>query len=145
MATAPLEPRVDRANHHPGSTRSGLPHQRLTVVLPLHWAPNEPRRGSRGGGPYSVRLLQARHVSFRQLRTCTSANVGQQCANRRPEQMQQSRGTKSRLLDHLVGAQQEEWSHSISSSASDRNDGGIVRPSAFAVVRLMTNSNLIGS
>src|SRR6516164_1438646 len=32
--------------------------------------------------------------------------------------------------------------YSISSSASDRNDAGTVNPSALAVVRLMTNSNL---
>jgi hypothetical protein len=32
--------------------------------------------------------------------------------------------------------------YSISSSASDRNDAGIVSPSAFAVVRLITSSNL---
>ena len=35
-------------------------------------------------------------------------------------------------------------SHSIRSSASDKNDAGIVSPSAFAVVRLRTNSNLVG-
>ncbi len=34
--------------------------------------------------------------------------------------------------------------HSITSSASARSVGGIVRPSAFAVLRLMTNSNLDG-
>src|SRR6266851_5081161 len=34
--------------------------------------------------------------------------------------------------------------HSITRSARDRMDGGIVRPSAFAVLRLMTNSNLVG-
>src|SRR6516225_8074796 len=33
--------------------------------------------------------------------------------------------------------------HSINSSASDRNDAGTVNPSALAVVRLMTNSNLV--
>jgi hypothetical protein len=32
--------------------------------------------------------------------------------------------------------------HSINSSASDKNDAGTVSPSALAVVRLMTNSNL---
>ena len=35
-------------------------------------------------------------------------------------------------------------SYSITSSARSRTDSGIVRPSAFAVVRLMTNSNLVG-
>jgi hypothetical protein len=34
--------------------------------------------------------------------------------------------------------------YSISSSASDINDAGIVSPSAFAVVRLMMNSNFVG-
>src|SRR5262249_34034671 len=34
--------------------------------------------------------------------------------------------------------------HSITSSARDRNDSGIVRPSGLAVVRLMTRSNLVG-
>src|SRR5262245_30291812 len=34
--------------------------------------------------------------------------------------------------------------HSISLSARDRNDGGIVRLSALAVFRLMTRSNLVG-
>src|SRR5262245_1847669 len=34
--------------------------------------------------------------------------------------------------------------HSITSSARSRNDSGMVRPSVFAVVRLMTRSNLVG-
>src|SRR5262245_36485722 len=34
--------------------------------------------------------------------------------------------------------------HSTSSSARSRNDSGIVRPSALAVVRLMTRSNFVG-
>src|SRR6516162_5423350 len=34
--------------------------------------------------------------------------------------------------------------HSITSSARSRNDSGIVSPSAWAVVRLMTRSNLVG-
>src|SRR5262249_45107656 len=35
-------------------------------------------------------------------------------------------------------------SHSINSSASDKNDEEIVSPSALAVVRLMKNSNFVG-
>jgi transposase len=35
-------------------------------------------------------------------------------------------------------------SYSITSSARSRNDSGTVRPSALAVVRLMTSSNLVG-
>src|SRR6202158_1182772 len=34
--------------------------------------------------------------------------------------------------------------HSITSSAAVSSDGGIVRPSVFAVFRLMTNSNFVG-
>src|SRR5262249_50036597 len=34
--------------------------------------------------------------------------------------------------------------HSITSSARSKNESGIVRPSALAVVRLMTSSNLVG-
>src|SRR5262249_6483504 len=34
--------------------------------------------------------------------------------------------------------------HSITSSARARREGGTVRPSALAVVRLMTRSNLVG-
>src|SRR5262249_44607423 len=34
--------------------------------------------------------------------------------------------------------------HSITSSARSRNDSGIASPSAFAVVRLITRSNLVG-
>src|SRR5262249_33154619 len=35
--------------------------------------------------------------------------------------------------------------HSITSSAVESNDGGTVRPSALAVLRLMTSSNLFGA
>src|SRR5262245_54052054 len=34
--------------------------------------------------------------------------------------------------------------HSINSSARNRNGSGIIRPSALAVVKLMTRSNLVG-
>jgi hypothetical protein len=36
-------------------------------------------------------------------------------------------------------------SHSITSSATSRNDSGIFRPKFFAVLKLTTNSNLVGS
>ena len=35
--------------------------------------------------------------------------------------------------------------HSITSSARARSEGGIVRPSALAVLKLMTNSSLVGN
>jgi len=36
-------------------------------------------------------------------------------------------------------------SHSITSSARANNDGGTVRPSAFAVLRRITSSNFVGA
>jgi hypothetical protein len=38
----------------------------------------------------------------------------------------------------------QDTSYSITSSARSRNDSGIVRPSAFAVLRLIASSNLVG-
>ena len=38
----------------------------------------------------------------------------------------------------------DKGSYSISSSARTSTDGGIVRPRALAVLRLMTNANLVG-
>src|SRR5882757_7174909 len=42
-------------------------------------------------------------------------------------------------------APQQFECYSITSSAWASNDAGTTRPSAFAVLRLMTNSNLVGS
>src|SRR5262249_14287759 len=50
---------------------------------------------------------------------------------------------RRQLCDEHVAAENQA-AHSITSSARSRNDSGIVRPSAFAVVRLMTRSNLVG-
>jgi len=48
--------------------------------------------------------------------------------------------------EEAEGANDERPSlyHSITSSALCRSDGGIVRPRAFAVLRLITNSNFVG-
>ncbi len=40
--------------------------------------------------------------------------------------------------------EEEPAPHSITSSARDRIDGGMARPRALAVLRLMTNSNVVG-
>jgi hypothetical protein len=66
------------------------------------------------------------NVSFRQLRTCPALGLPPLCAITGREQMQQTA------------------SYSISSSASASSVDGTVRPSAFAVVRLMMRSNLVG-
>ena len=42
-------------------------------------------------------------------------------------------------------ALQQSAAYSITSSALARSDGGTVRPSALAVLRFMTNSNLVGA
>src|SRR5262249_53228232 len=54
----------------------------------------------------------------------------------RPKKLKRRRAAEQR--DELAP------SHSITSSASRRNGSGIVRPSAFAVLRFTTSSNLVG-
>src|SRR5262249_50868255 len=53
---------------------------------------------------------------------------------------------KSRPRGRRTAEQRDELAalHSITSSARARNDSGIVRPIAFAVLRLMTSSNFVG-
>src|SRR6516225_3062319 len=47
---------------------------------------------------------------------------------------------------HPPGSAEGRWAiHSITSSARKRKDSGIVNPSAFAVLRLTTSSNFVGS
>src|ERR1035437_9814012 len=59
---------------------------------------------------------------------------GQNGASRRMTRSANS-GLMHRSKQHL---------YSITSSARVSSDGGIVKPSALAVLRLMTNSNLVG-
>src|SRR5262245_6120473 len=68
--------------------------------------------------PYPLIRLRNRHTKWCGLRPCCSDAAEQR--------------------DKLAA------SHSITSSARSRNDSGIVRPSAFAVVRLTTRSYLVG-
>src|SRR5206468_4227925 len=53
---------------------------------------------------------------------------------------------KRRCEEHQTRASEERAPvhHSISSSARRSSDGGIVRPRALAVLRLITSSNLVG-
>src|SRR5262245_46062598 len=61
------------------------------------------------------------------------------------------RTCRERPRDRCTAEQRDEVAplhlcgHSITSSASRRNDSGIVSPSAFAVLRLTVRSNLVGS
>src|SRR5262245_23214327 len=56
------------------------------------------------------------------------------------------RARRERPRRRRAAEQRDEFAspHSITSSARASSDGGTVRPSALAVVRLMTRSNLIG-
>jgi hypothetical protein len=45
----------------------------------------------------------------------------------------------ARQRNDVMGHKQKSVAYSITSSARPRSDGGIVRPSAFAALRLMTN------
>src|SRR5262245_33018814 len=56
-------------------------------------------------------------------------------------------GARAQRPCHSAAEQRDELAasdHSMTSSARSRNDSGIVRPSACAVVRLMTRSNFVG-
>jgi hypothetical protein len=55
-----------------------------------------------------------------------------------------SRGTTVLHGSFPVTLHQAARSHSITSSARSSNDSGIVKPCALAVLRLSTNSNLVG-
>src|SRR5262249_24991597 len=57
------------------------------------------------------------------------------------------RPRRERPRGNRAAEQRDEFAalHSITSSARSRNDWGIVSASAFAVLRLITNSNLVGS
>jgi signal transduction histidine kinase len=57
----------------------------------------------------------------------------------------QTRPVRPCWLNVRISRKRTSAPHSITSSASASNLSGISRPSAFAVLRLMTNSNLVGS
>src|SRR5262245_3866757 len=72
---------------------------------------------------------------------------------RRPRQKDHQRSSSGRLGPYCLwprrraAEQRDELApadHSITSSARASRGGGTVRPSALAVVRLMTRSNLVG-
>ena len=53
-------------------------------------------------------------------------------------------GRHFRFGPHGSAVSGRQIAYRIASSARDNSDGGIVRPSAFAVLRLMTSSNDVG-
>ena len=52
---------------------------------------------------------------------------------------------RSGFIDRLYARAAESLGYSITSSARESNDGGTVRPSALAVLRLITSSYLVGA
>jgi carboxypeptidase Taq len=117
--------RLDKT-HHPFSTRFSTGDVRITTRVD----PND--------------IGQALFKRFRQdcsLRWCCHENVSYAPDPARLLSSGAGRGSKSR-----AGNQPYELasSHSIISSARARIGCGIVRPSALAVLRLMTSSNLVG-
>src|SRR5262249_39301325 len=53
-------------------------------------------------------------------------------------------GTRNRRTGSAGLIEPDGWAHSITSSARASTEGGIVRPRALAVLRLMTSSNFVG-
>ena len=91
-----------------------------------------------------ARLLQA-------LVKCAQAvrvRVGRSCGrgNRSPASPAAARAPRA-ATRRRAAEQRDELAppHSITSSARASSDGGTSRPSALAVLRLMTNSNLVGA
>ena len=92
------------------------------------------------------------HYAPRQIRTAdvrfgskAAATIPILCVRFSPESCRESRRA-ARPLCAKSGLMHcsKKYRHSINSSARSSNCGGMVRPSAFAVFRLMTNSNLVG-
>ena len=77
-----------------------------------------------------------------------SDRVGHDCKyNRNPTVVPlESRCRASAVGKNDVRSERDELApfHSITSSARERSVGGTSRPSAFAVLRLITSSNLVG-
>src|SRR5262249_17718659 len=80
------------------------------------------------------------HLSFRVILRI----VHQHCYPARPLALLRAR--RERPCRRRAAKQSDEIAtlHSITSLARRRNDSGIVRPSALAVVRLMVRSNFVG-
>jgi hypothetical protein len=69
-----------------------------------------------------------------------SANSGHRCRSLLRAHRQRPRSCRAaKQRDELATF------HSITSSAVASSEGGTVRPSAFAVLRLITSSNLVGA
>src|SRR5262249_20785433 len=88
-------------------------------------------------------FLQALAEGSHEVRGVSERGVTQE-TNNRHRRLLPAHG--ERPSSHRAAEQRDEFAslHSITSSARASNVGGISRPRAFAVVRLMTRSNLVG-
>src|SRR5262249_22050296 len=72
--------------------------------------------------------------------------AGSGCASEKPDHRHRLLRARRERPSGRAAEQRYELApvHSITSSARNRNDSGIVSPSTLAVVRLMMRSNLVG-
>ena len=94
------------------------------ALLPCQADTLPPGMGYAGSHASTVSTFRV-HVRFRQLRTYHRMKLCRRSAKSRPEQVQQ------------------KLRYSMTSSAIAISDGGTSRPSALAVLRLSTSSNLV--
>ena len=112
-------PAAGRLGHRPSGIRS--PRSRLRHNRPDQALGEMHRRGRQIGCGLPVEKPDHRHR--RLLCACRERPRGRRAAEQRDERAPV---------------------HSITSSARNRNDSGIVNPSTLAVVRLIARSNLVG-
>src|SRR5262245_1897041 len=89
-------------------------------------------------------LAQPLHKGGDPFAACGTRALAQEAADRHLSGL--LRPCRERPRGCRAAEQRDELAtfHSITSSARDRNDSGIVSPRALAVVRLITRSNLVG-
>ena len=126
------------------SARHERPRRRTAQQRDDFPPPHEHLRRKSGPAPGGVKHERVRYAigppsasSDLSYWRFTGLRTGRRARTRLPE------GT--RIVGHNPGPfPARRVAHSITSSARARSVGGMVRPRAFAVLRLMTNSNLVG-
>jgi hypothetical protein len=102
--------------------------------------------GQRNGSSYQVAQQQfcAPEVVYGSFATGSLSVHFARCPQYSESRHQVSAQYLQRWAITRPSASQQKIAYSITWLASDRKDSGIVRPIAFAVVRLTTSSNLVG-
>src|SRR5215467_7506755 len=135
-------PKSGDGDEHGHLTTGQIGYQcRQTIVLPLRPAVHD---------RYVLALDEARvlqaPMKSAQLVHPSDRRCAMEKSNYRHRRLLRTR--RERPRGRCAGEQGDELvtaAHSITSSACCRNGSGIVRPSAFAVLRLTTSSNLLAS